>query len=112
MMELVNGMYRRLNIEYIEHIQLDKLTGVRQGENSPLLFSLLINDYFQLMLMLYADDTVMSNTKEGLQKAIDQMCGFCEKWKLNINSEKTKVTVFGNRKVDTRDLKFDAREKA
>ena len=107
------------------------LAGVRQGENlSPLLFSLFINDlegylmengcqtikfddatidsYFQLLLLLYADDTIaMSNTKEGLQKAIDQMYGFCEKWKLKINSEKTKVTVFGCRKADTRNMKFD-----
>lgn len=100
-----------------------RLAGVRQGENlSPLLCSSFINDlgdylidngcmainlddanidnYLQLVL-LYADNTiVMSNTKEGLQKAIDLMCGFCERWKLKINSGKTKVTVFGCRKTD------------
>ncbi|XP_030230039.1 uncharacterized protein LOC115556816 [Gadus morhua] len=34
------------------------------------------------------------------------MCDFCEKWKLKINSDKTKVTVFGFRRADTSTLQF------
>ena len=133
-MDVVRNMYENVkSCVFVNGMKSDffvSLAGVRQGENlSPLLFSLFINDledyligngcqpinfddtnidnYFQLMLLLYAHDTiVMSNTKEGLQKAIDLMCGFCEKWKLKINSGKTKVTVFGCRKADTSNLKF------
>ena len=106
------------------------LTGVRQGENlSPLLFSLYVDDlenylsergcayiscdditvdrYLRLMVLMYADDTiVMANNKENLQKAIDNMCKYCERWKLKMNSSKTKVTVFGNRKIDASKFSF------
>lgn len=100
------------------------LAGLRQGTNlSLLLFALCMNgleDYLcndcqfinfddvvmdkciQLLALLYAYDTI----KEELQKAADLMCGFCEKWKLKLNTEKTKVTVFGSGKVDVRKLKF------
>ena len=48
---------------------------------------------------MYADDTiVMADSKEGLQRAINRMYYFCEKWKLRVNNAKTKVTIFSNRK--------------
>jgi len=96
--------------------------GVRQGENlSPLLFSLYVNDLenfllmrgsstlnfdykvcndlLKLMVLMYADDTViLSNTKLGLQKALDSLSRYCTVWKLAVNPSKTKVCVFGNRK--------------
>uniref|UniRef100_A0A667XGE4 ribonuclease H n=1 Tax=Myripristis murdjan TaxID=586833 RepID=A0A667XGE4_9TELE len=106
------------------------LTGVRQGENlSPILFALFINDleeylfqnkcepascgdniidsYIKILVLLYADDSIaMATSKEGLQKAIDHMCCFCKKWKLKINSSKTKVTVFGRHKTDVKNCHF------
>jgi hypothetical protein len=106
------------------------LTGVRQGENlSPLLFALFINDleefllenacepinfndaeidnYLRLMVLMYADDAIlMSTTKEGLQRAIEVMCRYSDEWKLKINSSKTKVTIFGNRKIDASKFTF------
>ena len=49
------------------------------------------HDYFNALA--YADDIVLlSKSKEGLQKAIDQMYDFCEKWKLKVNSDNTKVS--------------------
>ena len=95
--------------------------GVRQGENlSPLLFSLFINDiekymldggckhldfkdtminnYLKLILLLYADDTVIfSNTAADLQKSLDILYHYCSDWKLEVNNEKTKVIIFRKR---------------
>lgn len=46
------------------------------------------------MVLMFADDTIiLSTTKEGLQKEMDHMCDFCEKLKLMVYSNKTKVTV-------------------
>ena len=43
---------------------------------------------------MYADDLIMSDTKEGLQKQMDKINAFCTKWKLDINNKKTKIMVF------------------
>ena len=101
----------------------ENLTGVRQGENlSPLLFSLYVNDLetylrqngtdalnfkddqinnlLNLFLILYADDTViLSNSAEGLQHALNQLKIYCNQWKLKVNPNKTKIAIFGGRKV-------------
>ena len=46
------------------------------------------------MVLMYADDTtVMSTTKEGLQRATDHMRDFYEILKLKFNIDQTKVTV-------------------
>jgi len=89
--------------------------GVRQGENlSPMLFSLYINDlekyliskgntyldfrdemsnnYMKLMVLLYADDTILlSNSAAGLQKALNDLSKYCKEWKLKVNGSKTKL---------------------
>ena len=65
---------------------------------SPLLFNLYINDLpdifeescdpamlqsFSTNVIMYADDLVlMSQTKEGLQKCLDRLYEYCQKWKL------------------------------
>lgn len=100
--------------------------GVRQGENlSPFLFSLYFNDlqdfleqnsvlgtefmcnilydkfhvYFKLFFLLYADDTVLFSDSEcGLQKSLDSYLDYCKLWKLEINTDKTKILVFRKRK--------------
>ena len=49
----------------------------------------------KLYLLLYADDIVIfSNTSEGLQKGLDILSDYCQKWKLTVNIDKTKVMVF------------------
>ncbi len=76
--------------------------GIRQGDClSPLLFCLYIEDIGnifdnscspctlgqkKLSHLLFADDLViLSETKTGLQNAINKLEMFCKKWKLKIN---------------------------
>ena len=96
---------------------------VRQGENlSPVLFALYLNDlesyllhknldgitiditteglrlYLKLFSLLYADDTVlMANNPDDLQNCLRAFAEYCEQWKLSINTDKTKVFIFGIR---------------
>ena len=100
--------------------------GLRQGENlSPVLFFIFLNDlethlqsngnsgiemecctddlYFftKLVVLLYADDTVLLADSPGnLQKCLDDFVQYCNNWKLKINYEKTKIVIFGTRKLD------------
>ena len=87
-------------------------TGVKQGcVLSPTFFSLYINDLVnnfddtcspitlksgkKLSCLMYADDLVlMSETANGLQSALNKLTGYCAKWDLDINIEKTKVMIF------------------
>ena len=94
--------------EYFEYTK-----GVRQGcPLSPILFNIYVNDIFKIMnenngsniflkenepinALMYADDLILiSETKEGLQSQIDKLCEYCVKWKLNINTKKTKIMIF------------------
>ena len=52
--------------------------------------------------LMYADDLILiSQTKEGLQKQLDKLNEYCLKWKLEVNSKKTKIMIFnrGNRLI-------------
>ena len=52
-------------------------------------------DYFKLFLLMYADDIVLfSETDEGLQNGLNCMYDYCQKWKLSVNTQKTKVMIF------------------
>ena len=96
------------------------LTGVRRGENlSPFLFSIFVNDlnhflmskslngltcefnsdeiyiYLKLMMLLYADDTVLfMDSESDMQCALDAFKEYCHTWRLTVNLEKTKIVVF------------------
>ena len=100
--------------------------GVRQGENlSPFLFAVFINDlekffeennisclekinqysldqlglYLKLFLLLYADDTILiSESAVDMQNMLNVFEEYCDRWKLNVNLDKTKVVIFENRK--------------
>lgn len=86
-------------------------SGVRQGDSlSPTLFSLYINDLVNeikklnigiklkdeiLSILLYADDMVlMADNEKDLQSLLDCVAGWCSKWKLSENIDKTKVVNF------------------
>lgn len=98
--------------------------GVRQGENlSPVLFSIYLNDlesyllhknlagvtidindndimiYMKLFTLLYADDTaLMADSAKEMQNCLNAFASYCQEWKLTINTEKTKILIFGARK--------------
>ena len=95
--------------------------GLRQGENlSPLLFSLYLNDvehyimsrnnacieliddeidmFLKLVIILYADDTVLfAHNEHDLMSLLQTFNEYCFLWKLDINYDKTKVLVFGDK---------------
>ena len=93
----------------------------------PFLFSILLNDlknyfcqlggipleeirdkleselhvYYKLFAIIYADDTViLSESKDGLQKALDIFESYCEILKLQVNVNKTKVMTFCEKKIE------------
>jgi len=86
--------------------------GVCQGYNlCPLLFSLYINDLksylmsnstgfiqlnrAKLYLLMFADDIILlADSSSSLQDSINHLNNFCNKWKLQINTVKTKVLIF------------------
>lgn len=93
---------------------VDSTTGVMQGcILSPALFSIFINDIVDFLAsdpldhhaptlrgtiiecLLYADDLVLiSQTPLGLQRQLDRLHRYCEKWGLEVNKAKTEVMVF------------------
>ena len=95
--------------------------GVRQGENlSPALFSLFLNDLEcnlnnnhdgiaircneldimqKILILLYADDTViLADDPKKLQLCLNSFSEYCKTWKLQVNTNKTKIMIFGSRK--------------
>ena len=86
--------------------------GVKQGEClSPFLFSMYINDlqeylvsesggvtigHIQMLLLLYADDVVVfAKSSSELQQEMDKLFNYCNKWKLKLNTTKSKLLFSG-----------------
>ena len=100
------------------------MLGVRQGEClSPFLFAMYLNDLeeefrlkgsdgidigmLKIFLLLYADDIILfAQSSEELQNSLDILFGYCQRYKLSVNTSKTKVMVFRKRGILPRDLKF------
>ena len=101
--------------------------GVRQGDGlSPLLFNLFTNDLptifdhsdtdpvllnvTKLNCLLYADDLILfSQSEKGLQSCLNKLSVYCDRWKLKINTNKTKIIIFskGNRKLSSYNFVFN-----
>ena len=59
-----------------------------------------------MFLLLYADDiTIFSETPEGLQKGLNLLREYNQKWKSTVNTEKTKVILFSKRWYFTKTIK-------
>lgn len=86
-------------------------TGVKQGcVLSPVIFNLFLADLpatfddschpvenfnSKLNCLMFADDIVLlSESAEGLQNSLNKLNIYCKKWKLTLNTDKTKVIIF------------------
>ena len=57
---------------------------------------------------MYADDIVIfANTSEELQVSLNLLAEYCERWKLTINTSKTKIMVFRKGGILPRNLVFN-----
>jgi len=97
---------------YINSYPFPCSKGVHQGFNlNPLLFNLYINDLesylmtnsigfiqlncTKLYLLMFADDIVLlADSPSGLQDPINHLSNFCNQWKHQIKTVKTKVLIF------------------
>jgi len=117
---LLKNMFRNLNLRIKTSKGMSPLiksnSGVSQGDGiCPLLFNICINDLPTNFLreecqlpflnservpgLLYADDLILfSETPSGLQKCLDILQNYCNKWKLTVNASKTKTMVMHNGK--------------
>ena len=115
-LNIIQSLYNCIKSKVKLNNELSKdfecILGVRQGESlSPFLFSMFINDLeetfvksgiegidigtMNILMLLYADDIIVfANTAEELQEQLNRLKLYCDKWKLKINVEKTKVMVF------------------
>lgn len=113
--------------KYISNI-CNAYKGVRQGDGlSPLLFNLYTNDLpsifdhsesdpillntTRLNCLLYADDLILfSESVKGLQSCLNKLSVYCSKWKLKINTNKTKIMIFSKGKRKSSSYNFTLNE--
>ncbi len=51
--------------------------------------------YDNYFLVIYADDiAILATSQEQLQKGLDTLYNYCQKWKLTVNTKKTKILIF------------------
>lgn len=50
-----------------------------------------INTYLKLLVLMYADDTIiLCDTEEGMRQALLVLYDYCNEWKLKLNCNKSK----------------------
>ena len=60
-----------------------------------------------LILLLFADDMVIfGEDQNDLQNSLNMLSEYCERWGLEVNTDKTKVMVFRKRGRVERDINF------
>ena len=97
--------------------------GVKQGcKLSPALFATYIDSltneisennlgtkYGQetIGMLLYADDIVLiADDEEELQRELDILSQWCQKWQLSLNTDKSQILVFRNKNIPQPDINF------
>ena len=59
-----------------------------------------LNIFLKIFCLLYADDTiVLAESAAQLQKALDGLNNYCNKWALKVNLDKTKAVIFSKGKI-------------
>lgn len=103
--------------------------GVRQGDGlSPTLFNVFVNDLKDLFnscectpalygnitigCIQYADDLVIiSESYDGMQSALNKLSSYCNQWKIEINTSKSKIMVASSKKfIPAKKFKIDGCE--
>ncbi len=122
---VIFNMYQNIKSQVVNNNEssefFNSYIGVRQGENlSPFLFALFVNDledffiqhnskylevdeqingYIKILVLLYADDTViLADSPVELQRCLDSLKLYCNEWRLTVNEKKTKICIFSKRK--------------
>ena len=133
-LNVIMAMYTSVKSRVLYHNNLSEdfecIIGVRQGEClSPFLFSIYVNDLeetlranghrginvglLKVFLLIYADDIILiSETSDDLKKGLDILEQYCERWKLTVNVDKTKVMIFkrGGRLARNTSFTYNGRE--
>ena len=128
LLNIIRSMYEsvKIRVKYKNTVSEEYTCslGVCQGESvSPFLFSMYLNDIeehfmlkgyegidvglLKLFLLLYADDIVIfSETEEGLRKGLLLLEEYCDRWRLTVNTDKTKVMIFKKGGRNRNDMNF------
>ena len=112
----IKNMYNKCNYAIKTNNSISKLIhsnmGVKQGCTlSPILSNIYQNDLHSIFDNLcdpvamgnldinslsWADDLVLiSSSQKGLQRCLDKLEEYCDKWGLSLNTRKTKIMTFG-----------------
>ena len=103
-------------------------SGVRQDVLLPTLFSLYINDLAQeikssnigvpidsdrLGILMYADDIcLLAEPEQELQELLNIVAKWCEKWRMDVNKDKTNVVHFHQTNQNKSDFSFSCGDDA
>ena len=53
------------------------------------------NFIMELLALYYADDTIiLAESPDDLQNSLNELFNYCQKWKLKVNEDKTKILCF------------------
>ena len=128
MLDIIRSMYTEVKSQVKHNNIISPIffsnIGVWQGEClSPFLFSIYLNDLeeeinlkgadgidigmVKLFLLLYADDIVLfAHSPDELQSLLETLQNYCIRWKLTVNTSKTKIVIFRKGGRLPRDLRF------